>query len=204
MERGREVRPHHYIRSILPGGPVDKEGSLCRGDELLQVRKSIRAQRITKRKHITDVNIFISLISKALSRRSSNKKIFYLFQVNEKCLKDLFHDEVVSILKGIQSESSSSRNNPLLPSTNTTTLVCCRRIPLYSGEPTPVRGTIVNNVDVGTSRKAFDSRVSETLGKTNNKGKKWFLVCDIMLAYSKGFCCWVSKVLVSLYATRMR
>ncbi len=79
VERGREVRPHHYIRSILPGGPVDKEGSLCRGDELLQVRKNIRAQRITKRKHITDVNIFISLISKALSRRSSNKKIFFIY-----------------------------------------------------------------------------------------------------------------------------
>ncbi len=103
VERGREVRPHHYIRSILPGGPVDREGSLSRGDELLEV--------------------------------------------NGKCLKDLFHHEVVSTLKGVQA-------------TTTTTLVCCRKLHT-SGQPSPVRGTIVNNVDVGSSRKAFDSRVRD-------------------------------------------
>ena len=37
MEEGQEVRPHHYIRSILPGGPVGRERTLQPGDELLQV-----------------------------------------------------------------------------------------------------------------------------------------------------------------------
>lgn len=37
VEGGREVRPHHYIRSILPDGPVGKNGRLCSGDELLEV-----------------------------------------------------------------------------------------------------------------------------------------------------------------------
>ncbi|KAL3289438.1 hypothetical protein HHI36_022863 [Cryptolaemus montrouzieri] len=37
VEDGREVRPHHYIRSILPEGPVGKNGTLRSGDELLEV-----------------------------------------------------------------------------------------------------------------------------------------------------------------------
>lgn len=37
VEDGQEVRPHHYIRSILPDGPVGKNGRLKGGDELLEV-----------------------------------------------------------------------------------------------------------------------------------------------------------------------
>lgn len=37
VEDGREVRPHHYIRSILHEGPVGKNGTLKSGDELLEV-----------------------------------------------------------------------------------------------------------------------------------------------------------------------
>lgn len=37
VEDGREVRPHHYIRSILPEGPVGRDGILMSGDELLEV-----------------------------------------------------------------------------------------------------------------------------------------------------------------------
>lgn len=37
IEDGREVRPHHYIRSILPNGPVGVNGRLVGGDELLEV-----------------------------------------------------------------------------------------------------------------------------------------------------------------------
>ena len=40
VEGGREVRPHHYIRSILPDGPVGKNNRLCSGDELLEVNES--------------------------------------------------------------------------------------------------------------------------------------------------------------------
>lgn len=35
VEGGREVRPHHYIRSILPEGPVGQNALLRSGDELL-------------------------------------------------------------------------------------------------------------------------------------------------------------------------
>lgn len=37
VEHGQEVRPHHYIRSILPEGPVGRNGRLQSGDELLEV-----------------------------------------------------------------------------------------------------------------------------------------------------------------------
>ncbi|XP_078656443.1 multiple PDZ domain protein-like isoform X10 [Branchiostoma floridae x Branchiostoma belcheri] len=37
VEDGQEVRPHHYIRSILPDGPVGVDGKLKGGDELLEV-----------------------------------------------------------------------------------------------------------------------------------------------------------------------
>lgn len=35
VEGGMEVRPHHYIRSILPEGPVGQNGQLRSSDELL-------------------------------------------------------------------------------------------------------------------------------------------------------------------------
>ena len=38
VEDGKEVRPHHYIRSILPGGPVGINAVLKAGDELLEVK----------------------------------------------------------------------------------------------------------------------------------------------------------------------
>lgn len=41
VEHGQEVRPHHYIRSILPEGPVGRNGRLKSGDELLEVSLKI-------------------------------------------------------------------------------------------------------------------------------------------------------------------
>ena len=51
VEEGQEVRPHHYIRSILPGGPVGRERTLQPGDELLQVSKG-SALKVTVQYHI--------------------------------------------------------------------------------------------------------------------------------------------------------
>lgn len=39
VEAGQEVRPHHYIRSVLPEGPVGQQGDLAAGDELLEVNE---------------------------------------------------------------------------------------------------------------------------------------------------------------------
>lgn len=37
VEDGVEVRPHHYIRSILPQGPVGCTDTFWNGDQLLEV-----------------------------------------------------------------------------------------------------------------------------------------------------------------------
>lgn len=47
VEDGREVRPHHYIRNILPEGPVGKNEVLQSGDELLEVINLFFFTRIT-------------------------------------------------------------------------------------------------------------------------------------------------------------
>lgn len=39
VEGGQEVRPHHYIRSVLPDGPVGQQGKLLAGDELLEANE---------------------------------------------------------------------------------------------------------------------------------------------------------------------
>ncbi|KAJ0173444.1 hypothetical protein K1T71_010593 [Dendrolimus kikuchii] len=39
VEGGQEVRPHHYIRSVLPEGPVAQQSTLLAGDELLEANE---------------------------------------------------------------------------------------------------------------------------------------------------------------------
>ena len=97
VEDGVEVRPHHYIRSILPQGPVGATGRFWNGDQLLEV--------------------------------------------NGIDLTGMFHQEVVSTLKTVGVA---------------VVLVCSRRV---SG-PSPLHGTIVNNVETDCSKQAFNTRVS--------------------------------------------
>ncbi|EDS27952.1 conserved hypothetical protein [Culex quinquefasciatus] len=60
VECGVEVRPHHYIRSILEDGPVGRDKTLKPGDELLQVNE----HRLQGLKHIEVVKILKELPSK--------------------------------------------------------------------------------------------------------------------------------------------
>ncbi|GLV43577.1 patj [Carabus blaptoides fortunei] len=57
VEDGIELRPHHYIRSILPEGPVGQTGKLSSGDELLEVN----GQRLIGIKHVEVVKILREL-----------------------------------------------------------------------------------------------------------------------------------------------
>lgn len=57
VEDGQEVRPHHYIRSILPEGPVGQNGKLRSGDELLEVN----GHRLLGMNHIEVVTILKEL-----------------------------------------------------------------------------------------------------------------------------------------------
>ncbi|KAL1129915.1 hypothetical protein AAG570_012859 [Ranatra chinensis] len=57
VEDGQEVRPHHYIRSILAEGPVGQNGKLRSGDELLEVN----GHRLLGMNHIEVVTILKEL-----------------------------------------------------------------------------------------------------------------------------------------------
>lgn len=57
VEGGVELRPHHYIRSILPEGPVGQNGRLSSGDELLEVN----GQKLLGIKHVEVVKILREL-----------------------------------------------------------------------------------------------------------------------------------------------
>lgn len=71
VEDGQEVRPHHYIRSILPEGPVGQNGCLRSGDELLEVRrkkfdKKFFTKRRNKRKEKKRKENFLSFAGERL------------------------------------------------------------------------------------------------------------------------------------------
>ncbi|GFS21984.1 multiple PDZ domain protein [Elysia marginata] len=57
VEDGVEVRPHHYIRSILPDGPVGINGTLKSSDELLEVN----GRRLLGLNHVSVVEILKDL-----------------------------------------------------------------------------------------------------------------------------------------------
>ena len=57
VEDGVEVHPHHYIRSVLPEGPVGLTGRLQAGDELLQVNDSV----LYSRNHVEVVSVLKDL-----------------------------------------------------------------------------------------------------------------------------------------------
>ncbi|KAG7297678.1 hypothetical protein JYU34_018395 [Plutella xylostella] len=57
VEGGQELRPHHYIRSVLPEGPIGQQGSLAAGDELLEVNE----HRLHGLTHTEVVNILKQL-----------------------------------------------------------------------------------------------------------------------------------------------
>ncbi|KAJ8735566.1 hypothetical protein PYW07_007186 [Mythimna separata] len=59
VEGGREVRPHHYVRSVLPEGPVGRAGAHRPGDELLEVN----GHRLLGMNHLEVVSILKELSS---------------------------------------------------------------------------------------------------------------------------------------------
>lgn len=71
VEDGQEVRPHHYIRSILAEGPVGQNGKLKSGDELLEVN----GHRLLGMNHHEVVSILKELpvhVRMVCGRNSSN------------------------------------------------------------------------------------------------------------------------------------
>lgn len=86
VEGGREVRPHHYIRSILPEGPVGQNALLRSGDELLgKLMMKREVLKVLKKKNLINFLIFPT-------------------EVNGQRLLGMNHLEVVSILKELPQD----------------------------------------------------------------------------------------------------
>ncbi|KAJ8925337.1 hypothetical protein NQ315_009167 [Exocentrus adspersus] len=82
VEGGVELRPHHYIRSILPEGPVGQNGKLSPGDELLEVN----GQKLLGIKHVEVVKILRELpntVRLVCSRESKNNRVINTSQDRE-------------------------------------------------------------------------------------------------------------------------
>ncbi|XP_050059637.1 multiple PDZ domain protein-like isoform X3 [Aphis gossypii] len=84
VENGMEVRPHHYIRSVLPEGPVGKNASLQSGDELLEVN----GHRLLGRNHMEVVAILKELplnVRMICARRTDEQQLphHYLTDISE-------------------------------------------------------------------------------------------------------------------------
>lgn len=79
---GVEIRPHHYIRSILIEGPVGKDGRLKTGDELLQVNE----HKLQGLKHTEVVKIIKNLPEKVkivCARGASQREVVPTSQTTE-------------------------------------------------------------------------------------------------------------------------
>ncbi|XP_055528769.1 patj homolog [Wyeomyia smithii] len=99
VEGGKEVRPHHYIRSILPEGPVGQNGLLRSGDELLEVN----GQRLLGMNHLEVVSILKELpqdVCMVCGRGDQE-----MLQFTEEALINSLEEEVAKGRAGIGSGS---------------------------------------------------------------------------------------------------
>ena len=78
-----------------------------------------------------------------------------MFQVNGITLKGLYHEEVVNVLKEVSPVLIGPLKDSFQLGSNVV-LVCSRRM----CGPSPLHGTIVNNVETARSKQAFNTRVS--------------------------------------------
>nr|CAH7769658.1 unnamed protein product [Callosobruchus chinensis] len=119
VEDGIELRPHHYIRSILPEGPVGKNGRLSPGDELLEVN----GQRLLGIKHVDVVKILRELpttVRLVCSREHKNRVIntsqdreaFEARNILGGSLKNLLPQPEQRLIKALSDTSLNTSSSP--------------------------------------------------------------------------------------------
>ncbi|XP_050316404.1 patj homolog isoform X2 [Anthonomus grandis grandis] len=82
VEGGIELRPRHFIRSILPEGPVGQNGKLSPGDEILEVN----GQKLLGLKHVEVVKILRELpnaVRLVCSRKDIDNRVINTSQDRE-------------------------------------------------------------------------------------------------------------------------
>ncbi|CAF4656488.1 unnamed protein product [Rotaria sp. Silwood1] len=96
IENGEEVRPHHYIRALLHDGPIDTEGTLKSGDELLEVNNQV----LYGKNHIHVIEI-LKRVKHQVKLVCARRKVS---QINETSIKNNIHNRSRSITFGKTAE----------------------------------------------------------------------------------------------------
>ncbi|XP_068143393.1 patj homolog [Drosophila tropicalis] len=107
VEGGREVRPHHYIRSILPDGPVGVNGVLRSGDELLEVN----GERLLGMNHLEVVAILKELpldVRMVCGRSKSNSSLLPFSDDTLKKLSNNFENLLPASDRLVKAKSDGS------------------------------------------------------------------------------------------------
>ncbi|XP_057656911.1 patj homolog isoform X6 [Diorhabda carinulata] len=126
VEGGIELRPHHYIRSILPEGPVGQNGKLSPGDELLEVN----GQKLLGIRHVEVVRILRDLpntVRLVCSREHKNNRVINTSQDREAfearnilggSLKNLLPQPEQKLLKALSDTSLNTSSTTTTEDTN--------------------------------------------------------------------------------------
>ncbi|CAH0550674.1 unnamed protein product [Brassicogethes aeneus] len=148
VEDGKEVRPHHYIRNILPDGPVGLSGILQSGDELLEVNGIL----LLGLNHLEVVSILKqlpSVVSLVCARyqvptrvidTSQHREAFQARKILAGSLQTLIPVSEASRLVKAKSETSigSSIPSEACSTSKSRSLELIAGLPMWSSEPTVV------------------------------------------------------------------
>lgn len=116
VENGIEMRPHHFIRSILDEGPIGRDGRLKTGDELLQANEF----RLQGLKHIEVVKIMKDLpkqVKLICSRGNKPPSV-----INTSQSPEAFEARSILGLKNLQTMLTKAQSESSLYTSSTATL----------------------------------------------------------------------------------
>lgn len=138
VEDGQEVRPHHYIRSILPEGPVGQNGRLRSGDELLEVN----GHRLLGMNHIEVVTILKDLpvnVRMVCARRSPDSTPYRLIDTSQDraafAARSLLGGSLQNLIPAMERLVKAKSDGSLASTTTATTEPSLSKLKSRSLEP---------------------------------------------------------------------
>ncbi|XP_044265647.1 inaD-like protein isoform X2 [Tribolium madens] len=146
VEDGKEVRPHHYIRNILPDGPVGRNKVLQAGDELLEVN-GIQLMGLN---HLEVVSIlkqlpnFVSLVCARypvpirIIDTSQHREAFQARKILAGSLQTLIPNNDRLVKAKSETSIASSFNSEQCNGSRSRSLELIAGLPMWNSEPTIV------------------------------------------------------------------
>ncbi|RZC36121.1 uncharacterized protein BDFB_006624, partial [Asbolus verrucosus] len=144
VEDGKEVRPHHYIRNILPDGPVGRNKILQAGDELLEVN----GMQLMGLNHLEVVSILKQLpnfvcfvcarypVPIRIIDTSQHREAFQARKILAGSLQTLIPNNDRLVKAKSETSLASSFNSEQCSRSRSLELIA--GLPMWSGEPTVV------------------------------------------------------------------